>query len=486
MKKGILTFAIIIAVIAANAQNERDAYRYSQDGTFGTARYMSLAGSMGAFGADFSLLSQSNPAAIGLYKRSEFTFTPTIHYKKTASDYNGTSSYANKYRFTMDNLGMVFALNIHNNTKWKMAQFATGYVHTSDYNGMSLVRGNNNNNGITSSFIDYLAPLVNGREYSSLGMGNTLADKIYYHWLIDTIPGYSDQYTSLVDDEMYQKQTQTTKGYKGEYIFSGGANYNDQLYIGLTLGIPFFSYTSNRIYSEGENTHYDSLVFSDYYKENGSGVNLKLGLIYQPLSFMRIGVGFHTPSFYNKVKSNYQQILSMYHVENVDSVNYEFTYADGYFNYTLITPYKIMANVGFMFKNWGFVNVDYEMTDYSTMQLQADVNDYDFEMENNNIKSYYKATHTIRVGAEFNVNPLSFRLGYAYMTNPYTQEINIDGSRHTISGGIGFKSKNFFMDFAYAYRIYNDQNKFYNAEKLSSFQQNMKHQTFTLTIGFKL
>ena len=79
MKKGILTFAIIIAVIAANAQNERDAYRYSQDGTFGTARYMSLAGSMGAFGADFSLLSQSNPAAIGLYKRSEFTFTPTIH-----------------------------------------------------------------------------------------------------------------------------------------------------------------------------------------------------------------------------------------------------------------------------------------------------------------------------------------------------------------------------------------------------------------------
>ena len=139
-----------------------------------------------------------------------------------------------------------------------------------------------------------------------------------------------------------------------------------------------------------------------------------------------------------------------------------------------------------MFKNWGFVNVDYEMTDYSTMQLQADVNDYDFEMENNNIKSYYKATHTIRVGAEFNVNPLSFRLGYAYMTNPYTQEINIDGSRHTISGGIGFKSKNFFMDFAYAYRIYNDQNKFYNAEKLSNFQQNMKHQTFTLTIGFKL
>ncbi len=486
MKKGILTLVIVIAVITAYAQNERDAYRYSQDGTFGTARYTALAGSMGAFGADFSTLSLSNPAAIGLYKRTEFTFTPSINYKKSVSDYNDQTSYANKYRFTMGDLGMVFAFNINNNTKWKMAQIATGYIHLADYNSMTLVRGNNDINGIHSSFIDYLAPQVNGYECSTLGYNNTLKDMLFYHWLIDTLSGTTDQYHSLVDDELYQKQTQSTKGFKGEYVFSGGANYNDKLFFGITLGIPFFEYTSNRIYSEGPNTHYDTLIFTDDYKEKGSGINLKLGLIYQPVSFMRVGIGFHTPSFYSKVKSSYEQTLSIYHVENIDTNNYEYVYADGHFNYELVTPYKFMLNMAFILNQWGFVNVDYEMTDYSTMQLQADINDYDFEQENNNIKSYYKTTHNIRIGAEFNINPISLRVGYAYMTNPYAPEINIDGSRHTISGGIGFKTKHFFMDFAYAYRIYNDQNKFYNAPNLNNYDQKFKHQSFTLTLGYKI
>ena len=59
----VLLGILLLSFFNAFGQDETDAFRYSQLIPTGTARFSSLAGSMGGFGADFSCLS-SNPAGI--------------------------------------------------------------------------------------------------------------------------------------------------------------------------------------------------------------------------------------------------------------------------------------------------------------------------------------------------------------------------------------------------------------------------------------
>lgn len=484
MKKIVFLIVFLSNISVIIAQNERDAYRYSQDDIYGTARYNSLAGAMGAFGADFSTLS-TNPATIGLYKRGEIAFTPVLSYKKSESQYNNVSSSRNKYSFSLGNLGMVWAFNIKNGTKWRMWQFATGYNQIADYNNVSIVKGPNEFTDEKSTFIDYLAPQLNGIAPSTLGFGKTLGDMLYYHWLVDPNPEDTFSYISLVDEALEQRQVMATDGTRGEYLFSGGANYDDKLFIGITMGIPFYDYSQKRTYSESKNKCYDSLVFLDNFRSKGRGINLKVGLIYQPISYVRLGISAHTPTLYN-IKEEYDQVLTLYNVEQIDSNDYSYQYALGKFKYQLITPSKFSANVAFISKKWGFVDIDYEIMDYSTMQMQADINNYDFENENLNIQQYYQTTHTIKVGGELKLGLVALRLGYSYMTNPYTKSANIDGSRHLFSGGIGVKGQYFFIDFAYCYRLYSDKNVFYSANNLAPYNQTFRNQSFSITCGWKI
>ena len=109
-----------------------------------------------------------------------------------------------------------------------------------------------------------------------------------------------------------------------------------------------------------------------------------------------------------------------------------------------------MGNMAFVFKNYGFIGLDYEFVDYSSARLRS--SDYNFFNENNNVKNNYQAQHVIRAGGELNLSPMALRVGYAYYTNPYKSSIN-DASRSSISGGIGFRSESVYLDFAYIYSM---------------------------------
>ena len=87
MKQKLLILALLIS-FSAQAQNELDAFRYSNNSMFGTARSTALSGAMGSLGGDFSILSY-NPAGLGMYQFTEITFSPSF-------SLNNTTSYNNK------------------------------------------------------------------------------------------------------------------------------------------------------------------------------------------------------------------------------------------------------------------------------------------------------------------------------------------------------------------------------------------------------
>jgi hypothetical protein len=145
MKKILIITAALAASLSLNAQNEVDALRYSQLIPGGTARFNSLAGAFGALGADFSTLS-TNPAGLGVYKQSEFSFTPSLYLGKTTSTYQTKTGEDLKYNFNLGNTGLVMVMpagKALRESGWRNIQFGVGLNRLNNYNNRMLIEGFN-------------------------------------------------------------------------------------------------------------------------------------------------------------------------------------------------------------------------------------------------------------------------------------------------------------------------------------------------------
>ena len=89
MKQKIIFLSLIIISFSVKGQNEFDAFRYSSQSMFGTAKATSMSGALGSLGGDFSCLSY-NPAGLGMYQYTEISFSPSF-------SLNNSTSYNNKY-----------------------------------------------------------------------------------------------------------------------------------------------------------------------------------------------------------------------------------------------------------------------------------------------------------------------------------------------------------------------------------------------------
>ena len=115
MKRIFLSLCgLCVYTICGIAQNELDVLRYSRLGLGGTARFTSMAGAMGALGGDATVLSY-NPAGLGVFRRSDLTFTPSLFTNKGKSEDNGTTSENTRYNFNFGNLAFVFPVGLCTN-----------------------------------------------------------------------------------------------------------------------------------------------------------------------------------------------------------------------------------------------------------------------------------------------------------------------------------------------------------------------------------
>ena len=488
MKKLLLSVILTLAVFAGVfAQNDLDAFRFSQTNWEGTARFMGAGGAFSAIGGDYSCMS-TNPAGIGVFKKTEISFTPlVITAYKTNSDYSGETSPASRVRYSLTNFGAVFALPLHKSdeapvSKWRMTQFGFGYNRIMDFNNLTYATGMSNGNSIATAF----ANTANGTGYGSLE-GDALC--AWETWIIDTVPGENNQYREFLSgNALRQSNYVKTSGGIDELNFSFGGNYNDQLFLGMTIGVPILDYNCETEYlEEDENdvvTNFEKLDIYDKMHTSGAGVNAKIGVIYQPVSFLRIGAAFHTPTYYPNLKETFDRdVTTNYAVEG----KYNYSY-DNLSKYKLGTPLRAIGSIGFIIAKRAFISAEYEFTDYGMATLYSSDNfryRYSFTEENMEISKKYRSCHSIRVGGELTVtNFFLIRLGYGYSTSPFKDGAN-DGSAHTASGGIGFRGKVFFCDFTYQYRHYGQNYWFYPSETLEPVATTNNSHRFVATLGVK-
>jgi hypothetical protein len=485
MKKIQLIAVLMLSAIITTAQNETDALRFSQFYYQGTARSMAMGGAFGALGADFSTLS-TNPAGLGLYRSSEFSVTPELFNRKTESTYNGMFGDNSRGNFGLGNMGLVFAYEVPEGatqTPWKYYHFAMGMNRINNFGNRSFIRGDNHDHSRVDVWLDDVWTM-NPEDIESQGPFDLYP--AWYVYLLDTvsIDGLL-YYTSPVPmGGIRQEEDLTSWGSTNEWLFAGGANLNDVVYFGATLGLPFTRYFRESTYREVDIADtisgFDYWSFKERVETRGWGVNLKLGVIVWPVDWLRLGVAMHTPTYFYGLSDTWYTTTEA-------RLGPDFNRKDsptGEFEYTITTPLRAIGSASFIFGNFGSISADYEFVDYSKMRLRS--LDYNFNNENDIIRDVFASTANLRFGTEWRYTNFNFRGGYSIYGSPYDKNIN-DGERRSYSLGLGYTERDFGIDVAWVRGTLNQDYYLYSSPNYTTnpTKQEMITDNFVLTMRFR-
>lgn len=478
MKKYALPIAIgLFWALSITAQNDIDAIRYSQITFGGTARFASMAGSMGALGGDISTLT-FNPAGIAVFRKTELSITPSVFSQSTSSTYNNTESGDRKLNFNFGNIGLVASWDVSKKeTGWETLNFGFGYNRTNNFHNRISIEGENK----TSSLLDTYVANANGHSASDFDQFST--GLAWDTWLINPDTNGSFAYNHVIPNYgELQKKSVETRGSMGETVVSFGGNYKNKVLIGATLGFVNARYVEESVYEEIDRAdtidNFKSFSFTQNLTSKGSGVNFKLGTIIKPTDWLRLGASIHTPT-----SIAFSDAYSSSMKSNLETVSYDTVSPKGAFDYRITTPFRAMGSLGFIIAKYALLNVDYEYVDYTYAQLNSSPNV--FADVNKTIRSKYTSTGNLRVGGEVRFDPFSVRAGYALYGSPFAKDENKNASRSSYSAGIGFRENNYFIDLAYVFTRYTEYNYLYDPTLISSVKNNYQNSSFMLTMGVR-
>jgi hypothetical protein len=471
MKKIILVSIILAGFSSLGfSQGIYDVMRYSATSYDGTARFMGLSGAYGALGADFSSLSQ-NPAGIAFYRKSEFTITPGFYSTTSKSDYYDGSNTDFRNNLMLGNLGMVFNLNMNENKSegaLKGLQMGFGMNRINNFSKRILVEGFNDKSSLLGTFADDANNGGNPKTLESLDDFTTLLAYNTNLLVFDSgniVNPEAHWWVDMPNGNVLQRKSIELSGSSREMLLSGGANFNNKLYLGLSLCFPSIRYDEITNYSEKDSEGLSSNADPDYnFKEakrhenistRGNGFNLKFGFIYKPVEFVRLGGAFHTRTTYN-LTDDYSANMTAY-FENGSS--YTESSADWSYDYQVTTPLKAIGSVAVLIGKVGLISADYEYVDYSTSRIRS--SDDDFADVNDDIQGKLGRAANIRLGAEIKADIFAFRAGVSSYGTPYQDETKI-GGRQGFSLGLGVREKDYFLDFSFNRQLQEDYLRLYN------------------------
>lgn len=500
------TAGIVGASIYANAQDASDVLRYSYQSPQGTARSIGFGGALGSIGGDFGSVSV-NPAGIGVYRNSEFMFTPAIKLNNVSGSYMGNNSSDNNTRFSFNNIGVVFTSAAkgrrYQRSDWKSVSFGFGINRIADFNRNYVYSGTNS--GAGSSSASELFALDANQFPEDIGNPATLAGLGYQSFLVDSFGGNAFQTVVPWQTGIIQRRIVQERGGISDMSISLGGNYREKLMLGATIGLPIINYNHDVTYEETDATndpdnYFDNFSFKESLSTSGLGINLKLGFIYKPDDAFRFGAAFHTPTYYGMSDEQSRTITT-----NTEDLKAILGYTGGpittvnadlqSFNYNILTPWKGVLSASGIFGKYGFITADVEYVNYKSMRFnfepffaQAEAN------INNFIKNNYKGAANVRIGGEVRFDMIMFRLGFGYYGSPYeTSFANAD--RLDASAGVGFRHNSFFADLGFVRSMYNQQEQPYNLDAVNeAYNANIVVPTATLknalntvafTVGWK-
>ena len=509
MKTYLYIAIFLFAITKTYAQDPADALRYSWITQSGTARNQAIGGASASLGGEFSNLF-INPAGLGFYKTNELVLTPGYNLYNNKGTYKGSASKTSNNKFNFGASGLLFSFNNYPTSKVRNFTIALGVNRSADFNSNIFYQGTNNKSSYSEK---YLEELIHNnvrdpnRAADQYPYGSSLAFNTY---LIDTIRGANGSvagYKSLatVATGLNQQNTITSTGGITDFALGGAVNIKDKLFLGGTFTIPLLNYNRTSSYKESDATgsfsnNFNSFTANETLKTTGFGINAKLGLIYKPVEYVRLGLAVHSPTFYQLTDKYTAEVITdlegyggagLKRQSSLDFNNNQ----PGESKYNLSTPWRIIASGSYVFREVenvkrqkDFITADIEYVNYKSTSFSAssssDTGNY-FKDLNAVIDQQYKGAFNFRLGGELKFNTLMVRLGGAYYGNPYKDE---KANRIKLAGGLGYRDKGFFIDLTYVYAMNKDVNYPYRLQDKPNDPASLKNNAGNIvaTIGFKL
>lgn len=460
--KYIYLAALAFMTVPAAAQETYQDAKMAENGLTGTARYVGMGGAMEALGADISTIA-SNPAGIGLLRKSQVSISAGVYAQSNANDYtsfqgNTIGFDAKKGRASFDQIGVVWSPQAKGKNYFNLA---FNYHKSADF-GQILNAANRLGNASQNKQTAAKYPLVldNLDRYGQdvADMMWSAPDAAYEKFFGKNEDGTQMNYLNA--DLFLFGQYQ--RGYIGEYDFNISGSINNRVWLGLTVGYHDVNYRNNSLYAENLE---DGSTMDSYeqVRIDGGGFDIKAGVIFRPSadSPFRIGAYVNTPVFYDLTyKGDYAMVYS-------PSASYDGTvkenaiqYSGVDYDYRLNTPWKAGVSLGHTIGNNLALGATYEYAWYDHMDNRIkDGGYYDYwygdyyessssdDEMNANTRMSLKGVSTLKLGLEFKPVPyLALRAGYNYVSPMYDRDKGFRDQGDMASPGVSTACSTYFTN----------------------------------------
>lgn len=487
--KYFILMIVALSVLKVSAQDEFDALRVSLNDINGTARYTAMGGAFVAIGGDAGAI-KDNPAALGVYRRSEVTFTVGYNFKDVPTRSMGVSRENDIHRFNAQQAA--FVINFggkKNRTKGLITNsISFSYNHLYDFRRNFTVGNGVGQLGDRASLTRLAALQANtggvdaamlsdrNDPYGNLSVG-WLSEVAYQGYLINPVDDEAGKpFASLLgeDERVSYRNKLSEYGGVNEYSFGWGGNINNYLFLGVGIGIRTLRYRMESTYAEAFENNGNFTLNNDF-ETTGTGVNFQFGIMGMPTDWMRLGASIQSSTLY-RIKDYNSSSIDYYIDEEKKGFSETPEGGGADLAYRFRSPMRVNAGAAFFVMQKAILSAEYEFNRYQGLRF-TDKNDAEaFKDANEAIGRTARNTHTLKLGAEYKpLDWLSLRAGYArqttlvernaqrilrYNTVRADSEYEIPETVQYASAGIGFRGEWWMVDLAYQFQTY--RSKFYS------------------------
>lgn len=504
MKKLLVFIIGLLPMSFLNSQSLTDAIQYGQQEVLGTARYRAMSGAFGALGGDISAI-QTNPAGSAVFLKSYGSFTISSARSQNNASYFNDFTSTNSSNLNFNQIGGVLIFeDQRDGSSIKKLSLGMAYEQTAD-NFDKFNAFGRSNTSIDTYFLsaaqDIPLDLIDRRTGESItelysflgeneGYGVQQAYLGYEGFIIEAVdpadPNNIDYVSNIASGSFDQEYYYESTGLNGKYTLNGGAQINDDIYIGVNLNSHFINYTRRTDFVEtNSNTgsNVNEVIFSNSLSTLGGGFSAQIGGIAKLSQSLRVGLAFESPTWYYIEEETSQRLETFSEADGVAIVNPDVI--NIFPEYRFKTPAKVTGSAALLFGKRGLISLDYSYRDYSSMKFSSSL-EQNFTELNTAIAENFQAASTIRIGGEWRNGNWSFRGGYSIEESPY-HDNTFFGDRERTSFGFGYNFGKMKFDFAYDYSEQQGNRELFSNSGFSNTALiNNSRDNFTFTLGMNL
>jgi hypothetical protein len=395
----------------------------------------------------------TNPAGLALYKRSNLEAALSSVHQTTTTHFGENTKKDLRSRLSIGNLAFVKS-QIPKSTRFTNLSYGIATAKTNHFYQNFTVVGKNDRS-LMEQFA-WQAQGVRPEElYNTYPFNSGLGYEIY---AIDPDDSLGTSYAAQTgSDHEFRKRVQR-EGRQSEIVVALAVQFQEKLYMGISLGITDIIFSEISDYSETypATDKVKSVTFSEDLSTVGTGYVARLGAIYRLHDRVRISAAYQTRTItslqdYYTTTATSLVDTTRTQLDSEPGTSFNLSSPELVAEYSLISPSQWTLGVSAIVGKIGLFSIDWITSDFRQITMNGSgENTYDYATENALFDTLFRRTNQLRAGIEVRIRSTYYaRAGFNARQSPLSKESkSLNKAVPGWSGGIGYRDDHLFADLA--------------------------------------